>query len=65
MNGVCGMHGREDKCIQGFFLEGGLKASECIEDMDTDVSIILKCFVRKNAGRVWVSPRVGLMVDCY
>jgi hypothetical protein len=35
-----------------FFLEGDLKASFCIEDIDIGVSIILKCFVRRYSGIV-------------
>ena len=30
-----------------FFLEGDLKVIFCIEDLDTNVGIILKCFFRK------------------
>jgi hypothetical protein len=41
MSMACGMHGRDGKFIQNIGLES-LKVSMCLEDLDTDETLILK-----------------------
>jgi hypothetical protein len=45
MDMTCGMHGRDDVCIQ-FWLKS-LKVSDYLEDIGIDGRIILKCILEK------------------
>jgi hypothetical protein len=45
MSRACIMHKGEEKCIQGF---GGERCH-----LGTDVRLILKCILKKQAGKEW------------
>jgi len=55
MNGTCGMHGRQERCVQGFGGGGGgaLGEGNHLEDLGIDGWVILIWSSEKWDGEAW------------
>jgi len=51
MSGACSTHGRGYKCIQTFSQMGNLKGRDYLEDLGTDLKIILRWILKKYGVR--------------